>query len=57
MIIMFGMRHSHNFVGIFRFCTNSVPVGANFQLVFFSSVFVQKIGAGRKILKKTTIYT
>ncbi len=24
MIIMFGMRHSHNFVGIFRFCTNSV---------------------------------
>jgi hypothetical protein len=24
MIIMFGMRHSYNFVGIFRFCTNSV---------------------------------
>ncbi len=21
---MFGMRHSHNFVGIFQFCTNSV---------------------------------
>ncbi len=50
------MRHSHSFVGIFRFCTNSVQVNnmALLHLIYNSHTFLHHICATNHFLLHTS---